>query len=249
MNFIPARCPSCGGELMIPDDMKKVICSHCGTNFLLEQTKSQELTPTIENWLKMADTALEGNNSKEALGYYNKILEVDSGHWIAWFGKGRSAALESTIANFTFDEMLLSFDRALKCVPDEKRQELLDNILRFSGKFLKAFSRAVGLHYAKYCRNTNSVNELIRYDETICQKIDILYKMDSNNVGNCDSIDLGIDIATELLNGYEYVDYSQDYIKYRLPQYARDIWKARYDKYLHIMKILDPSYEPYTKLA
>jgi hypothetical protein len=221
MNFIPARCPSCGGELMIPDDMKKVICSHCGTTFLLEETQPQAPAPTIENWLRLADTALEGGNSGEALKYYNKILEIDAQHWIAWAGKGKAVALESTMANFLFDEMLLSFQHALKYAPDEKRQALLDDILRFGSSILNAYSRTVDLHYAKYCRDISSVSELIDYDEKICQKIDILYEIDHNNFGNFSAISLGIAMATELLNGYEYADYSGNLATYKLPPYAR----------------------------
>jgi tetratricopeptide (TPR) repeat protein len=246
MNFIPARCPSCGGELMIPDDMKKIICSHCGTTFFLEQTQTP--TPTIENWLKLAETALIGNNASEALKYYNKVLEIDTQNWIAWLGKGKSVVQESTIAKFLFDEMFLSFQQALQYSPNEKRQEILNDVIEYSGKVLNAFSRAVGLHYAEYCRDISSVLELIQHYEKICQKIDMVYQLDEENFENFSAISLGIDISTELLNGYEYADMSGNFKKYKLTQPIRDNWKAKYDKYLNIMKALDSSFEPYTKL-
>lgn len=35
MKFIPAKCPSCGGELRVPEDMDVVKCMYCGSDVIL----------------------------------------------------------------------------------------------------------------------------------------------------------------------------------------------------------------------
>ena len=34
--FVPAICPRCGASLSLPEDLKNVFCSYCGTEFIIE---------------------------------------------------------------------------------------------------------------------------------------------------------------------------------------------------------------------
>lgn len=36
MNFKPALCPSCGGKMQIPDDLKTIKCMYCGIDVIVE---------------------------------------------------------------------------------------------------------------------------------------------------------------------------------------------------------------------
>ena len=46
MKFIPAKCPSCNGELQVPDDKDFVLCMYCGVNVKVrEAIKIKDVPP------------------------------------------------------------------------------------------------------------------------------------------------------------------------------------------------------------
>jgi DNA-directed RNA polymerase subunit RPC12/RpoP len=68
MEFKPAKCPNCSGDLQLPDNMKKVKCMYCGTDIIVKEAiKLAVIQINPENILKLADVALESGNYEEVL--------------------------------------------------------------------------------------------------------------------------------------------------------------------------------------
>lgn len=112
MDFIPVKCPSCGGDLMLPGSRLEAICSYCGSRFLLKNAASP--APSIDNWYSIAQDAVDVSNYEEAYEYAKKIIEVDPRQRKAWFIKGISCLylLKGNIINVK--EVIQAFTSVLK---------------------------------------------------------------------------------------------------------------------------------------
>ena len=72
MNFIPAKCPNCGGELRIADTLKdKFFCQYCGGLVLVEQ--AVKLAESGAAYVRPEDFVVEGGVLKE---YHGDALDV-----------------------------------------------------------------------------------------------------------------------------------------------------------------------------
>lgn len=80
------------------------------------------MTSDYSNFLGMAKTAELGNNMEEALGYYNRALELEPTLVEAWLGKGRSAGWQSTMVNFRLPETIIAFEHAISNATDANKQ-------------------------------------------------------------------------------------------------------------------------------
>ena len=54
MKFIPAKCPTCQGELQVPDDKDFIICMYCGVNVKVRDALKLSLDKNIPNLLELA---------------------------------------------------------------------------------------------------------------------------------------------------------------------------------------------------
>ena len=112
MVFIPATCPSCGGNLQVPDDREKVKCMYCGADIVLSGD-DQVQKHKIDNYLNLARAAEQSDNHPEAYKYFSLVLEADPGHVEAWVGKGTAAGWQSTLASPRLQETVTCFEKAL----------------------------------------------------------------------------------------------------------------------------------------
>lgn len=123
MNFRPATCPNCGGNLQLPDDRATVNCMYCGTSIIVREAVQATAASNVGNWLKLADTAVASGNFQEAFDYYTRVLEVDAGHSESWYGKARAAGSLSSPQQFRITEMMACFRAALENAPEGERRE------------------------------------------------------------------------------------------------------------------------------
>jgi tetratricopeptide (TPR) repeat protein len=100
IEFIPAICPNCSGELRVPNDPNQhvVKCMYCGYDIILHDLSKANLDSKIhiDRILKLAKIAENGFNYEEAYKYYSQVLENDPENILAWFGKGFSAGMLSS---------------------------------------------------------------------------------------------------------------------------------------------------------
>jgi len=114
MKFVAAKCPSCQGELQVPEEKDFVKCLYCGVDVKVREAIKINLDANLPNLMELANGALKSGNNEEAYNYFNKILESDIKNYEAWYGKAISAFVLSTLKNPRYKEMFNCFDNAVK---------------------------------------------------------------------------------------------------------------------------------------
>lgn len=119
-------CEMCGSTDLIKKD-GMYVCQSCGTKYSVEEAKKMMIegtvdvsgstvkvdnTAAISNYMKMANSAYESGNNKEAESYCNKIIEIDPTYAEAWLLKGIASAWQSTGANIRMEEFLTGVTNA-----------------------------------------------------------------------------------------------------------------------------------------
>ena len=142
-------CEMCGGTDLIKQD-GVFVCQNCGTKYSIEEAKKMMIegnvdvsgstvkvdnTGSIENYYKMAESAYDSSNQKEAENYCNKIIEIDPDNYKAWLLKGRAAGWQSTLGNLRIEEAVNCFSKAVGNAPEDEKDavkkeaaEELDNL-------------------------------------------------------------------------------------------------------------------------
>lgn len=126
LKFIPAKCPSCGGELRVPEGKDSIICMYCGSEVLLRNKSKLLIEPYIdvEKYINLANEALEADNYKEAYRYFSMVLEQDPSISDAWLGKGYCAGMLSTKDNLRIKELEKCYSNGL--YEDKEKFQNLD---------------------------------------------------------------------------------------------------------------------------
>lgn len=163
-------CEMCGSiDLVKQDGM--FVCQTCGTKYSVEEAKKMMIegtvdvsgstvrvdnTASIENYYKMAESAYDSSNQKEAEDYCNKIIEIDPNNYKAWLLKGRAAGWQSTLRNLRIEEAVNCFTKALDSVPEEEKE----NVKKEASKEIQNLSTALLKlccdNYAKWPSDENA---------------------------------------------------------------------------------------------
>ena len=130
-------CEVCGSSDLIKQD-GVFVCQACGCKYTLDEVRKMMVEGTVEvtgtvrvdntaaigNYLDMARNAQDAGNQAEADAYCNRIIEMDTNNWEAWFIKGKAVGWQSTLANVRIPESINAFSKALENCPEEKKEEL-----------------------------------------------------------------------------------------------------------------------------
>ena len=97
MTFKAAVCPSCGGELQVPDNRDSVKCMYCGTDIIVREAIQAVSGVNIQNFLQLAATARDSSfniescnvchRAFEQIGVYLLVRQIDfhvSECWEGW---------------------------------------------------------------------------------------------------------------------------------------------------------------------
>jgi DNA-directed RNA polymerase subunit RPC12/RpoP len=163
-HFVAAKCPSCGGDLRVPDDRDHVKCMYCGGAVIVRQAVQLVSGVNAANLMELATAAAAANNPEEAYGYYSRVLESDPKNPAAWAGKGEAAGWLSTVKDIKTAEMIASFNQAINCSPDcdkaALRRHCSDSIIRvasacysISRQHLEKFAQVADT-WPRYLRNS-----------------------------------------------------------------------------------------------
>jgi hypothetical protein len=134
-------CEMCGSTDLIKQD-GVFVCQTCGCKYSIEEAKKMMVEGTVEvtgtvrvdnsaaiaNYLKMAKSALEANNHKEAEEYANKIIELEPQHCEAWTIKGEAAGWQSTGANPRLSDAVTAWLNAIEYADGSIRSQLREEI-------------------------------------------------------------------------------------------------------------------------
>lgn len=132
-------CEMCGGTDLIKQDGMWV-CQTCGCKYSVEEAKKMMIEGTVdvsgstvkidnaanvENYFKMAESAIQSGNAKEAESYCNKIIEIEPRNYQAWFIKGQAAGRESNVSNVRIKETLNCFFNAIDYAPEDEKYKFM----------------------------------------------------------------------------------------------------------------------------
>jgi tetratricopeptide (TPR) repeat protein len=143
MKFIPAKCPSCGGELQIPDQRDFVKCMYCGVDIKVRDVIEIRTKINVENLIELGNLAIETNQFSKANEYFEKVLENEIENYDAWIGKGIVC-----LHNEEYKGAEEYFHRSLNYVPNEKQTEykelLANKFITFGCSFsLRFFEKII----------------------------------------------------------------------------------------------------------
>lgn len=159
IEFIPATCPSCGGELRVPNNRDNVNCMYCGQQVIIHNPNNVSQRANIDNWMKLANAAGD-SNAQEAIHYYNKILEFEPENYLAWFGKGHCVWYLSTLQNPRVVEMITCFQKSLEFSPNEGKKEKIDIICCEMLKFSIEYYTLATDTFKRYYKDDQAIKDL-----------------------------------------------------------------------------------------
>lgn len=126
--FSAAKCPSCGGDLQVPNNRDQVKCMYCGGTVITRQAVQLATAGVnLDNLMELARAASDAGNPKEAYDYYTKVLEHNPRNATAWAGKGESAGWMSTINNIKTAEMISGLNNAINCAADTDKPAMREH--------------------------------------------------------------------------------------------------------------------------
>lgn len=241
MGFRSAQCPACKKDIQLPDDAEAAICMYCGHSILVKNTLVVTVGPSIKNLLGLARTADIAGNAAEAESYYNRVLELDPTISEAWFGKGKSAGWQSTIANMRFSEALTSFGHAIENTPDEDKSDAIYTCVDEANKIVVALYRIAHDHMLEYVALPNTWSE---YLGQVAQMIVTLETASSWLPTDKITLENIVHLCKDNIEGVKYRDpYDNNLSKsWTLsPQYEKLIGE-KLSEAVNALKKLDPNY-------
>lgn len=148
-------CEMCGSTDLIKQN-GLFVCQSCGIKYSMEEARKMMIEGTVDvsgsvvrvdnsasivNYFKMAKSAYESSNQKEAESYCNKIIEIEPENYKAWLLKGKSAGWQSTLANLRIEETVNCFTKAVDNAPSDDvmrvKKEASDEIEKLSSALMK----------------------------------------------------------------------------------------------------------------
>ena len=131
MNLVNVKCPNCGASIQLDNDRTEGFCSYCGSKIKVQDALSFikiDKTSDLKNFMNLSQTAIDGNNGKEALDYANKALELDSSNGEAWYLKMRAIALIAVLGDLKCGEIIAAGEKAIQYSSDA---EMPLNVYKF----------------------------------------------------------------------------------------------------------------------
>jgi len=168
-------CPKCGGELNIKNASGKVFCYHCGEEVsgILATTRADD----EEKLLSLGRTSEEAGSHKEAIEFYNKVLEINPVNYEAWLGKGKSIYFESTLANPRLGEMVKFFERAYETAPDERKEKVAEEVKAATLAYVTSFFQWAKSHYQEFNDTSGAFNSFFYHCDLILNTIEAIIKI------------------------------------------------------------------------
>lgn len=129
MKFTAAKCPSCNGELHIPDDQDFIYCMYCKTQVKVRDSLLIKNDINPENLIELGYNAIKHRNYQEGIEHLNKVLERDIKNNKAWWGKGMACMNSSGGDLYKMEEGLGYLLRAFELSDDADKKIIKDNIM------------------------------------------------------------------------------------------------------------------------
>lgn len=154
VEFIPAKCPSCGGELMLPESKNDAFCTYCGSKFLVREAASnrlavsdvfkEQLTRMLEKSSVLIAMTQQGVNNQnysrqlaEVQGAYDLVFSVWSTGFASEARKKFEKALEGwRLALLLFDLKIVNQNLIVENLPVEPDINHYSSFVAYGGSAL-----------------------------------------------------------------------------------------------------------------
>ena len=242
MAFIPARCPACGRDIQVPDDIPRSNCMYCGATIELAESRNAG-APTLNNYLGLARTALRAGNNSEAEQYFNRVLEIDPAISEAWVGKGKAAAWQSSLANIRLSEMEVAFSHAIATASDPERKDVVDTCVDEMNSLVAALYDVARTQMLEYVALDKSWIEYLTQVSQLIAGLDAALSWDDSNQTTLKNI---VHLCKDNIEGVAYRDqFDNDMAKawHLSPQYEAEI-RAKLELASAKLRALDSTYSP-----
>jgi len=247
MPFMPATCPSCGGNLQVPDDRDQVKCMYCGGNVIVRQAIQLASGVNVANLIELAKAAASANNPKEAYDYYTKVLEYDPTNAAAWAGKGEAAGWMSTVKNIKTTEMIVGFNQAIKYTPDSDKQSMKVHCADAINRVVKACYTIERKHVEQFVQLENAWQSYMTHCGLLISALEVGHLYDPNNRISIESI---VNICAANLRGINFRGFDGRSNAVVLTDQSEAWTRAKMNEYTLKLQKLDPSFaKPQVKRA
>jgi len=187
------KCDICGGKLTM-GEKGVAVCDSCGMEHTQQrmQEKIQEIkgtvrvdnSPLVQNYLKLANNALDVENNAEAELYANKIIEIHMDNYEAWMIKGKAIGWQSTLKVTRIAESSNAFNMAIQYAPEDKKQEVMEKAKQEIINLSESLIRARCDLYIEY----PTVDEINGFHKDLDEIYSSLKRI-TKNVGNIIDVD------------------------------------------------------------
>lgn len=138
-------CELCGGTNLVKDG-GMFICQSCGCKYSLEEARklitegdfestsatrdddSIKKQAQVDDYIKMAKSALDSNDVDGVISYCDKILDIDHDSFDAWTLRAKAIAGTSRLTDMKIPSALTAAKRAVELAPDIKKYDVAEDV-------------------------------------------------------------------------------------------------------------------------
>lgn len=187
MEFVAAKCPSCGGELQVDSNVKTGFCMHCGSQIIIEQAiENKKITvegiASYDQLLRNAQTFYDLGDKDKAKEIYRKLSQDYPHDHEIWWGYFQVLTDKMTVMHDSFSLYEWDFqparyaiqlaDTEQKAIYEQQARQYLERISRnFSTMAVKEEQR---LQTAEREIEEKKRQELYQYQDKVKKEKDLL---------------------------------------------------------------------------
>jgi tetratricopeptide (TPR) repeat protein len=119
--MIKLKCPSCGGQLDLPNNLDIAFCTFCGTKVVINKTEKLLEQQKLERYSQLREIAEKANNYDEVVEYCNKVLEINPNDVDSWIAKAVAVWGLSNSEKDRWQEVLEYLRTAKRLAQDENK--------------------------------------------------------------------------------------------------------------------------------
>ncbi|HWW12177.1 MAG TPA: CFI-box-CTERM domain-containing protein [Brevundimonas sp.] len=157
----------------------------------------------IANLLGMARTAQLGGNHEEALGYFNRVLEIDPKISEAWVGKGKAAGWQSTLANLRLGEAIIAFGHAIATAEDPSKTATTTEVVDQMNRIVTALYSLARDQLVTYAALDNTWPSYLGQVGQMIDALDEVRKWEPQNRTTLENV---VHLCKDNIEGYSFRD-------------------------------------------
>ena len=244
MEFLAAKCPSCGGDIQLPKGVEFAKCMYCGSDVNVQRAvQAHKGTVNLENIRELAKDAAVGGNYVEAYRHAGTLLEHNPKDSDALLIKGEAAGMQSTLAAHRLGELIQCVQKAVEVAPEDDaiRARAVLAIMSVGG----AFHNLARGHLGEF-PNHDTWGQYIGWLLETKALYTIALDMNAGDKVRAALLHRIIELYRYLLEGYTgsmFTGSGEMPVKLSIDDQFKPETKAEHDKYVAELQKLEPEYQ------